>query len=234
MDILSQLNKICDQDAYLELKSQSKVPVAPDWPNRGQAVDAVLSKNNNLGIVLGASSGLLDVDLDCSEAKVLADIILPVPHAIFDRGSTDSGHYLYQAISFGPRKAFNADGKKSTLVELRGYGSQTMIPPSMHPNGSLLIFTAFNREEAKVNYDALLRSVSMLAACSEIAQNWREGHRHDLALAFAGLCLKQDVKHNLVTQIVQRICDINGDLDVNDRLNAIRTSCAQPTDSLLG
>jgi putative DNA primase/helicase len=74
----------------------------------------------------------------------------------------------------------------------------------------------------------------MLAACSEIAQNWREGHRHDLALAFAGLCLKQDVEHNLVTQIVQRICDINGDLEVDDRLNAIRTSYAQPTDSLLG
>ena len=38
-------------------------------------MDAVLSMNNNLGIVLGAPSGLLDVDLDCGEAKALADII---------------------------------------------------------------------------------------------------------------------------------------------------------------
>ena len=234
MDILTQLNKICDQDAYLELKPKSKMPIANDWPNQGNPLDEVITPDGNLGLILGAKSGILDVDLDCREAKVLADIILPVPHTVFDRGSTDSGHYLYQALSFGPRKAFNADGTKSTLVELRGDGSQTMIPPSMHPNGSLLIFTAFNGEEAKVKYDALLRSVSMLAACSEIAQNWREGHRHDLALAFAGLCLKQGVEHNLITQIVQRICDINGDLDVDDRLNAIRTSYAQPADSLLG
>ena len=234
MDILSQLNKLCVQDAYLELKPKSKIPVASDWPNQGKHLDEVISANGNLGLILGSTSGILDVDLDCREAKVLADIILPVPHAVFDRGSTDSGHYLYQASTFGPRKAFNADGTRSTLVELRGDGSQTMVPPSMHTNGSPLIFTAFNGEEAKVKYDALLRSVSMLAACSEIAQNWREGHRHDLALAFAGLCLKQDVKHYLATQIVQRICDINGDLDVDDRLNAIRTSYAQPVDSLLG
>ena len=150
MDILSQLNKICDQDAYLELKLQSKVPVVPDWPNRGQAVDAVLSKNNNLGIVLGASSGLLDVDLDCREAKALADIILPMPHAIFDRGSDASGHYLYRASSFGLRKAFNAEGSKSTLVELRGDRAQTMIPPSIHPNGSKLVFTTCNPNAAEV------------------------------------------------------------------------------------
>ena len=63
------------------------------------------------------------------EAKALANVILPAPHKIFDRGSTDSGHYLYRASSFGPRKTFNAEGAKSTLAELRGDGSQTMIPP---------------------------------------------------------------------------------------------------------
>lgn len=69
MDILTQLNKLCDQDAYLELKPKLKIPVATNWPNKGQAADNALSKNHNLGIVLGASSGLLDVDLDCMEAK---------------------------------------------------------------------------------------------------------------------------------------------------------------------
>ena len=92
MDILSQLDKLCAQDAYLELKPQSKIPVATDWPNKGQA-DIALSRNHNLGIVQGASSDLLDVDLDCMEAKALAEVILPEPVATFDRGSTDSSHY---------------------------------------------------------------------------------------------------------------------------------------------
>ena len=120
MDILTQLNKICDQDAYLELKPKSKIPVASDWPNHGKHLDEAISANGNLGLILGSTSGILDVDLDCREAKLLADLILPVPHAVFDRGSDDSGHHLYRASSFGPRKAFNAEGSKSTLVELRG------------------------------------------------------------------------------------------------------------------
>jgi len=48
MDILSQLNKLCDQNAFLELIPKSKIPVATDWPNKGQAVDIALSCQNNL------------------------------------------------------------------------------------------------------------------------------------------------------------------------------------------
>ena len=220
METKSYLNKLCDQDAYLELKPTSKIPAASDWPNQGKPLDEVILANGNLGLILGLTSGILDIDLDCMEAKELANVILPVPHAVFDRGSTDSGHYLYRASSFGPRKTFNADGAKSTLVELRGDGSQTMIPPSIHPNAIKLAFTSFNGERFKVEYDALLRSVSMLAACSEIAQNWHEGCRDDLALAFTGLCLKQNVEPNLLMHMVQRICEITSDDEVDDRLNA--------------
>ena len=234
MDILTQLNKICDQDAYLELKPQSKVPVAPDWPNRGQAADAVLSRSNNLGIVLGASSGLLDVDLDCREAKALADIILPMPHSIFDRGSDASGHYLYRASSFGPRKAFYAKGSKSTLVELRGDRAQTMIPPSIHPNGSKLVFNTCNPNAAEVTYEGLLQSLNLLAACAELAQNWTDGIRHDLSLAFSGLCLKAGIEPKLLVKILQRICEVACDDEVDDRITTVNNSCTNPTDSLLG
>ena len=234
MDIKLQLNELCDQDAYLELKPKSKIPIANDWPNQGKHLDEVISADGNLGLILGSTSGILDIDLDCMEAKALADVILPAPHAIFDRGSTDSGHYLYQASSFGPRKSFNAEGAKSTLVELRGEGSQTMIPPSVHPNGSPLAFISFHEKATEVQYDDLLKSVNLLAACSEVAQNWGDGHRHNLVLAFSGLCLKEGIEPNLVMHFVQRICEITGDLEVSDRLNAIRTSYGKPVDSLLG
>jgi putative DNA primase/helicase len=234
MDILTQLNKICDQDAYLELKPKSKIPVASDWPNHGKHLDEAISANGNLGLILGSTSGILDVDLDCREAKLLADLILPVPHAVFDRGSDDSGHHLYRASSFGPRKAFNAEGSKSTLVELRGDRAQTMVPPSSHPNGSKLVFTTCNPNAEEVTYEGLLQSVNLLAACTEVAQNWTDGMRHDLSLAFSGLCLKTGIEPKLLMKIFQRICDINGDLEVDDRISAIRTSYAQPVDSLLG
>ena len=50
---------------------------------------------------------------------------------------------------------------------------------------------------AEIEYSDLLRSVSFLAACAEITQLWSDGRRHDLALSFSGLCLKQGVDAQL-------------------------------------
>tara|TARA_B100001027_G_C16237993_1_gene317937 strand:- start:163 stop:891 length:729 start_codon:yes stop_codon:yes gene_type:complete len=213
METLSDLNKLCDQDAFLELHSNSKRPVSNDWPNQGQSGATVLSRGTNIGLILGNPSGLLNVDLDCHEAKLLVDIILPLPVATFDRVTTNSGHYLYKATTTGPRKSFTSTGK-STLVKLRGDGSQTMIPPSVHPNGIQLAFTAVNEKASLVAYDELLKAVNLLAACSEIAQNWHEGCRHELALSFSGLARKHGLEPNLIVQIVQRICQIANDPEV--------------------
>jgi putative DNA primase/helicase len=103
-----------------------------------------------------------------------------------------------------------ANGPKSNLVELRGDGAQTMIPPSVHPNGVSLSFTGSNPEAIGVEYSELLKAVSFLAACSEIAQLWSEGSRHELSLSFAGLCLKQGVNDQVLINIIQRICEITG------------------------
>ncbi|MDB4202767.1 bifunctional DNA primase/polymerase [Planktomarina temperata] len=106
MEHLSQLQKLCDQDVFLELHSNSKRPVSNDWPNQGKSADTVLSRGNNIGLILGVTSGLLDVDLDCCEAKTLADIILPLPSATFDRGTADSGHYLHRAAALAEWRRF--------------------------------------------------------------------------------------------------------------------------------
>ena len=188
---------ICAQDAYLALRSKSKIPVDANWQEQGKSQEEAQSVTGNLGLLLGSKSNVMDVDLDCSEAKDLAKLILPKPFAQFDRGTADSGHFLYKATSFGPTKRFGANGAKTTLVELRGDGSQTMIPPSVHPDGDSLVFKDVNPDAAEIEYSDLLRSVSFLAACAEITQLWSDGRRHDLALSFSGLCLKQGVDAQL-------------------------------------
>ena len=117
-----------------------------NWPDEGTSQEQALAANGNLGLLLGPKSDVMDVDLDCTEAKEMAELILPKPFAKFDRGTSDSGHYLYKSITCGPTKKFSGDGPKSTLVELRGDGSQTMIPPSIHPDGSRLNFTDINHD----------------------------------------------------------------------------------------
>ena len=86
MDLTSRFKSLCDQDAFLELHPKSKRPISQDWPNQGQSAAEVMSTGNNIGLLLGSTSGLLDVDLDCREAVALADILLPQPSGDFDRG----------------------------------------------------------------------------------------------------------------------------------------------------
>ena len=175
-----------EQQCCITLKPQDKKPVQTDWLNNGQTFDAAHVLGHNVGILSGKLSGILDVDLDCTEAVALADAILPKPHAIFGRGTPDSLHYLYRGNSFGPRKAFTStDPNKDMLVELRGDGSQTMIPPSMHPNGEQLTWIETNQEQNDISYEDLLKDVSLLAAASELMQHWVEGRRHTLALGGA-------------------------------------------------
>ena len=119
-------------------------------------------------------------------------------------------------------------------MELRGDNTQTMIPPSVHPNGKQLSFTAFNLKANKVDYDELVRAVNLLAACAEIAQRWQEGLRHDLVRAFSGFARKQGLDTDLVWQIVQCICKITSDREEQDRLNTVRSTFSKPIDDLIG
>ena len=111
---MSNIN-ICAQDAYLALYPQSKKPVGVNWPDEGKSREQALATNGNLGLLLGPKSDVMDVDLDCREAKGLAQLILPKPFAQFDRGTSDSGHYLYKAITCGPTKKFSGNGLSSPL-----------------------------------------------------------------------------------------------------------------------
>ncbi|SFD82027.1 phage/plasmid primase, P4 family, partial [Tritonibacter multivorans] len=234
MDLTNTLKKICEQDAFIVLHPESKQPTRKGWTNNGLPLDQALHQPGNLGLLLGSLSGVLDVDLDCAEAKAIADIILPKPIAIFDRGTNDSGHYLYRASDCGPRKSFTKGGNASTLVELRGDGTQTMIPPSVHPNGQQLGFTHFAEDAQDISHATLARSASLLAAASEIAQCWTSGHRHDLALAFTGLCLKHGVEADLVEKIVERICEIASDDEKGDRIACVQTAREKQPEQLIG
>ena len=221
-------------DAFIPLHSNDKTPMEADWPNRPCRFHEAENRGGNIGLLLGNVSQFLDVDLDCAASKALAKIILPEPIVTFDRGSLDSGHHLYRATTFGPTKKFMANGPKATLVELRGIGAQTMIPPSMHPCGDQVKYTASNPNAEGVEYNELLKSVSFLAACSELVQHWKDGQRHELALCFSGLCLKLGVGPQLITDVVLGICQITGDREEQDRMNCVKTSFGKPDCELRG
>lgn len=223
---------LSDSAVYVPLQPHSKIPKYHDWPNKPLNYTEAISERGNIGLILGSTSRFLDVDLDSPEAKALASVILPTPLCQFDWGSPNSGHYLYRAKSFGPTIMFSSD--KGNLLELRGNNVQTMIPPSIHPNGKELKVNTMSEEARDVEYEELKRCVSLLSACAEITQHWVPGKRHNLVLSFAGLCLKHGLEPQLIMNIIQRICRVTQDHEEEDRLNCLRTSALTPINKIKG
>jgi hypothetical protein len=105
--------------------------------------------NSNVGIALGErSGGLIDIDWDWPEASKVADFVLGhLPS--FGRATSPNSHHfakgkLEKNIRFQipPSAQDLFDTDKATVLELRGDKLQTMVPPSVHPNGELLRWNA--------------------------------------------------------------------------------------------
>jgi Primase C terminal 2 (PriCT-2)/Bifunctional DNA primase/polymerase, N-terminal len=123
----------------VSIPSRLKKPVIDGWP------DLILSPadfpryfgaGQNLGIRLGAaSSGLVDLDLDCLEAIAIADLYLPVTKAEFGRKSKPRSHRLYVAPG-AVKESFADPISGEMLLEIRsdgrqGKAHQTIFPPSI-------------------------------------------------------------------------------------------------------
>ena len=75
---------------------KQKGPPIKDWQNLALNETTAYNHFNggpqNVGVQLGARShGLTDVDLDCSEALVVASYLLPTTKAMFGRKSKQAG-----------------------------------------------------------------------------------------------------------------------------------------------
>ena len=139
IDVRSQVAIYRQRGWYcVPLRPRSKSPVNNDWPKlRIEAGEAKshFSAKDNVGIILGGPSGwLVDVDLDCPEAIELAEQYLPATPAVTGRPSALRSHHWY--IAFGAvTEKHTAPNDGSMIVELRSTGAQTVVGPSVHPDG---------------------------------------------------------------------------------------------------
>ena len=76
------------------------------------------------------------IDLDCPEAIKVAGRFLP-PTDTSGKESTPHSHWWYEPVNGEPPyKKFTDTDNTTTIIELRfGSNKQTVIPPSIHPNG---------------------------------------------------------------------------------------------------
>ncbi len=152
---------------------------------------------------IGVQNNLVDTDLDCREALIVADTFLPITKAIFGRKSKPRSHRLYYsnladtsdkaAIQFrDPHKKEDVlkAGHSVMLLELRcgggGKGAQTVFPGSVHEEGEPIEW-AQDEEPAFVDGEVLRKAASEAACACLLARYWPPvGSRHFAAQALGG------------------------------------------------
>lgn len=143
---------------------KQKRPLLKEWEQL-RLMDADLAayfdQPANIGLILGApSGGLVDVDLDCVEARAIAANYLPPTAAKTGRTGAPDSHWWY--ISAGVKTVQHRDPvTRQMIVELRSTGAQTVVGPSVHPTGQR--YEILNGEPAVVPAEMLTACVAALA-----------------------------------------------------------------------
>jgi len=204
-----------------------KGPRGSGWQGttRAQAREAIkrINGNTNLGVLLGEpSAGLVDVDLDCPEARALAPVLLPATPARHGRASLrEAGHWWYVATDAERTLKYADPTSRATLVELRSTGGQTVIPPSVYPDDTL--GWKSTGAPARVGWADLRRAVAHLAAATLLARHYpAEGARHDASLALAGVLAHLGEKR--AAEILRAVARVAGDGEWRQRASAARTT----------
>ena len=144
-----------------------------------------LKEFNNYNLLTGIGN-IVDVDLDTECARILADYFLPATGFEFGRESTPRSHRLFKVIDLTKkhtRKYFDfkkdtKNAKGAMLVELRAHKHYTMCL-GQYDNSEKPVWNKAD-EFAEVTYDALFKSVALLAAATVILKKFApEGMRNE-------------------------------------------------------
>lgn len=222
---------------YIEL-GYTPIPVPPREKNpnrRGwqderwttEDVPHCWSNGQGIGLLTGEPSGwLVDVDLDVPEAISVAGRFLE-PTRTSGHSEILNSHWWYFAEGTESQDFLDIDGKKK-LVELRAGGRQTLVAPSLHPDGTEYVWNT-TLEVATIDVGQLEHNVKALATATLIARHLPKhrklggGGRHDYALALAGYMLRDDrIDQETVLKILIAAWDVKGWPSEQDRREAHR------------
>ena len=172
-----------------------KNPVLPSWQRLRIKPEEISEYFNgrpqNIGILLGEpSGGVVEVDCDVQEAVSAAPYFLPET-ARSGRESSACSHWWLR--SEGARTVRFKDVEGSTLLELRATGCQTLVEPSLHPEGDRYLWAEGAHEFVEISPEKLGRRCKLLATATLVARHLPPvGGRHDFALALAGFLLPEN------------------------------------------
>ena len=157
----------------IPVEHSTKKPAIPAWTEFQPTADNLKrcfeSSSTNVGLLLGPpSANLVDIDLDDPLAIKLAQELLPETRWRHGRRGAPGSHFFYIAEGIETERFRDPIGS-AMLVEIRAEGCQTLVPPSIHPNGEA-IKQELDGVPAEVSASQLRCAASRLAAANLIVR----------------------------------------------------------------
>lgn len=227
----------------VKLKPDEKLPASQrGWQNSAPDATAFMD-GSNVGVQLGPKSGhLIDIDLDCPEARALAALSCFFPDLpSFGRSSLAPdapGHRLVvckdapdQRIALGFTKpaeiaiAKDIGFDKSVMLEIRAGKGYTVFPPSSIGGDKLVWRRPLTMPIPTMTWEDLEKRARLLAFCSFAAACYpQQGSRNDFCLLLAGVLIQFDVEPDIAEEIIEAIVEIGRDNPRDRRGMAIATA----------
>jgi hypothetical protein len=206
---------------------KKKAPVIKGWQKlriKKSEIPEYIDARDNIGILLGKpSGGLVDIDLDCEHAIFLAPYFLPKTDRIHGRKTKPNSHYWFRCAPTPTPEKF-CDIDNSSLLEIRSTGQQTIVPPSVHPSGERVRWSAKGRP-GDVRETTLVSATKKLAAATIIARHWpNKGSRNDAGLALAGMLLQAGWDDADVEGFISSVAQAAGDEESKARKRGARAT----------
>ena len=222
------------------LEPRSKKPKVIKWPDRSQGeLLKEIKPGDNLGIRL---DGLTVLDFDEPE---LWRVFFPKARSIEELAqhtwiakTGGGGYHIYLRGEMQPMKC-------EGLIDIKsGRGHQVVAPPSIHPEtgrryewitdvGEVEIAELTKTMEKKIKR-VIKTLVEAKPIITEIADHWRKGVRHNLALSLAGWLRKRNFSKEKTEIVIEAITAITGDEEFRDRLRAVEDTFKKPRDRVKG
>jgi hypothetical protein len=196
----------------------TKAPRDSEWSKKTYA-PTDFGPGDNVGAKCGLpSGGRVDVDVDSPEAVAAARVLLYETGLIHGRPGKPSSHHWYLCTDAQTETYESLDGEM--LIEIRVTG-QTVIPPSTHKSGDVLVWEKRGTPLA-IGVKELRLSVVTVATTALFAKAWPSGSRHYAAGHLAGFLLRCGFDGATTLKMVEMAARIAGDEEVRDRVQMAR------------
>jgi len=234
------------QTAVAAYRAQGYVPIPVDprskkpsggdgWNERTYTLED-FPRDGNVGLLLGTpGGGLVDFDFDWPEAAQIASVLLSNLPA-FGRTSSPGAHRLIRCPDPQGKKVVTLDkqekealglppSQKGTIIEVRGTGQQTVVPPSIHETGEQIAWEK-EGQPPEMKWDDAVRISRLIAFLSIVLRKYPRGqsNRDEICMALAGALLSSNKTPKVVDDLIELVAKLADDEEASSRRKAKATA----------